>query len=80
MYDICTEVSQLNLVMLGLPGAGKGTQARLIAQKFEIPTVSSGDFDIGVGEVNLPQINAGTSTATPNAYYEWCYQMGKTDC
>ena len=44
MYDICTEVSQLNLVMLGLPGAGKGTQARLIAQKFEIPTVSSGDL------------------------------------
>ncbi len=30
--------------MLGLPGAGKGTQARLIAQKLEIPTVSSGDL------------------------------------
>ena len=45
-----------------------------------VAAVSSGDFDIGVGEVNLPQINAGTSTATPNAYYEWCYQMGKTDC
>ena len=34
----------MNLVMLGLPGAGKGTQARLIAQKLEIPTVSSGDL------------------------------------
>jgi len=45
-----------------------------------VAAVSSGDFDIGVGEVNLPQINAGTNTATPNAYYEWCYQMGKTDC
>ena len=30
--------------MLGLPGAGKGTQTRLIAQKLEIPTVSSGEF------------------------------------
>ena len=30
--------------MLGLPGAGKGTQTRLIAQKLEIPTVSSGDL------------------------------------
>ena len=30
--------------MLGLPGAGKGTQARLISQKFKIPTVSSGDL------------------------------------
>lgn len=34
----------MNLVMLGLPGAGKGTQARLISQKFRIPTVSSGDL------------------------------------
>ena len=46
-----------------------------------VAAVSSGDFDIGVGEVNLPQINAGTNTDTSNyAYYEWCYQMGKTDC
>ena len=46
-----------------------------------IAGISSGDFDIGVGEVNLPQINAGTNTDTSNyAYYEWCYQMGKTDC
>ena len=34
----------MNLVILGLPGAGKGTQARLMSQKFKIPTVSSGDL------------------------------------
>ena len=46
-----------------------------------VAAVSSGDFDIGTGEVRLPQINAGTNTDTSNyAYYEWCYQMGKTDC
>ena len=37
------------------------------------------DFDLGDTEIILPQINAGTSTATPNAYYDWCYNM-KLDC
>ena len=37
------------------------------------------DFDLGDTEIILPQINAGTSTATPNAYYDWCYKM-KLDC
>jgi adenylate kinase len=32
------------LVMLGAPGAGKGTQARLIAQKFDLAHISSGDL------------------------------------
>ena len=30
------------LVMLGAPGAGKGTQAEIISQKFNIPTISTG--------------------------------------
>ena len=37
------------------------------------------DFDLGTGELRLPQINAGTSTSTPNAYFEWCFQFEK-DC
>lgn len=32
------------LVLLGPPGAGKGTQARLIAQRFGIPHLSTGDM------------------------------------
>jgi len=32
------------IVLLGPPGAGKGTQADLIAQKFELPHVSTGDL------------------------------------
>ena len=36
----------------------------------------SGDFDLGVDEIKLPQINAGTNTDTSKyAYYEWCYKM-----
>ena len=41
-----------------------------------VAAVSSGDFDIGTGEMKIPQINAGTNTDIPaNAYYEWCYKM-----
>ncbi len=34
----------MNLVMLGPPGAGKGTQATLLAEKLGIPHVASGDL------------------------------------
>lgn len=32
------------LVLLGVPGAGKGTQARLLEETFHIPQVSTGDI------------------------------------
>jgi len=32
------------IVLLGLPGSGKGTQAALIAEKFGVPTFSSGEY------------------------------------
>ena len=34
----------MKLVMLGAPGAGKGTQAKLIADKYQIPHISTGDI------------------------------------
>jgi len=34
----------VRLILLGLPGAGKGTQAKKIAAKFNIPHVSTGDI------------------------------------
>ena len=34
----------MRLVMLGAPGAGKGTQAEKISKRFDIPHVSTGDI------------------------------------
>ena len=34
----------MRLVILGPPGAGKGTQSKLIAEKFGIPAISTGDI------------------------------------
>ncbi len=43
----------MKIVMLGAPGAGKGTQAKMIADRYHIPHVSTGD----IFRANL---NAGT--------------------
>ncbi|WP_461201276.1 adenylate kinase [Anoxybacillus sp. TBDG-1] len=34
----------MNLVLMGLPGAGKGTQAEKIVEKYKIPHISTGDM------------------------------------
>ena len=47
----------MRLIMLGAPGAGKGTQAKKIADKYQIPHISTGDIFraniIDVGPENL---------------------------
>lgn len=34
----------MNIIFLGAPGAGKGTQAEIVSEKFNIPTISTGNI------------------------------------
>ena len=34
----------MNIILLGAPGAGKGTQAAIICERLNIPTISTGNI------------------------------------
>lgn len=50
----------MKIIMLGAPGAGKGTQAKKIAEKYDIPHISTGD----ISEPILKRNRAWTESKT----------------
>jgi adenylate kinase len=45
------------IVLMGAPGAGKGTQARLLQERMSLPQISTGDIFRALGEANTPLAN-----------------------
>lgn len=52
----------MKIIMLGAPGAGKGTQAKKIAEKYSVPHISTGD-------IFRANIKAGTELGTKAKTY-----------
>lgn len=57
---------RINIILMGPPGAGKGTQAKLIASEYNIPHISTGDMfreaikeKTPLGEIAARYINDG---------------------
>lgn len=42
------------IVIIGQPGAGKGTQSRLISEKYSYPQISTGDLLRGIAKTDTP--------------------------
>jgi adenylate kinase family enzyme len=34
----------MRIILIGSPGSGKGTQAKIVSERFDIPHISTGDL------------------------------------
>ena len=56
-------MSELDLILLGPPGAGKGTQAALLTEDFGLPHIATGDMLRAAREAGT-ELGAARASAT----------------
>ena len=61
-------MSELNLILLGPPGAGKGTQAALLTADFGLPHIATGDILRAAREAGPSSGCARRNTWTPASW------------
>lgn len=44
MVTCCSTITKLNLIIMGAPGAGKGTQSKRLAEKYSLKHVTTGEL------------------------------------
>ena len=76
----------LNIIPLGRSGSGKGTQAKLLAEKFKLKHISSGDLfralanqDTYIGRKTNETLKKGGLFADWFAFWLWVNELVKLD-
>ena len=77
----------MKLILLGAPGAGKGTQAELVVQKYKIPHISTGDIlrdiskeDSEIGHYVFETLSSGRLVKDEITYQLIEERLKKDDC